>query len=182
MSQTKSRQGEIDLDTLVDTLRNCPINYNALRGGRSGGGKIRSVFERIRVKTYGDLIDKMQEEDGCGRGLRGFVQRYKGLGDVYQGMLAHHLTGIGLSSEIDEADSQQTQVPVTEIVGNLSVRARNLLQRWNVKTLEELTKLTPSDMLKDRKCAPMFVEEFRKLLAQHNLYLKGEKPVSYSSQ
>jgi len=63
--------------------------------------------------------------------------------------------------------------PRTDVVElDLSMRAMNVLENASVETVEQLTQMTPQDLLRTKYCGRRSLKEIQQALADHGLALK----------
>lgn len=138
----------------------------------------RNCLKNMGINTLGDLC-RHTEQDLLGS---------KNFGETSLVEIKEVLTMKGLRlgmyapEKVEEEPPQEDQLsneeqglmirPVTDL--NLSVRARKCLNRKNIKTIGELVRMTPEELLDCKNFGVTSLKEIREKLIPFNLKLRGE--------
>lgn len=139
--------------------------------------RARNCLNKMNIRNLGDLVVKTEEE----------LLAYKNFGETslheIKQMLAQKGLRLGMYREDGEeeaegaeaaespADEEVLKKPVTEL--ELSVRARNCMERLSIRTVGELVQKGEAELLAVKNFGQTSLNEVKQRLAEHGLTLKA---------
>ncbi|MHC4391455.1 MAG: tetratricopeptide repeat protein [Planctomycetota bacterium] len=137
--------------------------------------RARNCLNKMNIRSLGDLVIKTEEE----------LLAYKNFGETslheIKQVLAQKGLRLGMFREQDEGemvggaasdgDEEVLKKPVAEL--DLSVRAKNCMERLNLRTIGELIQKSETELMGVKNFGQTSLNEVKQRLAEHGLVLKA---------
>ena len=159
--------GRIMLDAVYSPVTRVRYTTEDTRVGQ------RTNYDKLilEIWTNGTISPEMALVEAA-KILRKHINPFVQYFEIGEQLVADHLTEKAPEEAIDEELAKKLKTPIQEL--ELSVRASNCLESVKVETLEQLVKMTESDLLKIRSFGKTSLREVKRKLAELGLSLGME--------
>ena len=159
--------GRIMLDAVYSPVTRVRYTTEDTRVGQ------RTNYDKLilEIWTNGTITPEMALVEAA-KILRKHINPFVQYFELGEQIVADHLTEKPPEEAIDEELAKKLKTPIQEL--ELSVRASNCLESVKVETLEQLVKMTESDLLKIRSFGKTSLREVKRKLAELGLSLGME--------